>query len=108
MSAIAAVTPSVSPTLQVYERLRSAYRGDPFPTRAQREGWLERLEAMIRSNQEAFVEAINADFMGRSRHETLMADVLVTAGGAKEARKHVGEWMQKRPVRPKWWFLPST
>lgn len=102
------LSPSVSPTQQAYDRLRSAYRVNPFPTRAQREDWLERLEGMIRANQEVFVDAINSDFMGRSRHETLMADVLVTVGGVKEARKHVGAWMQKVPVRPKWWFLPST
>ncbi len=63
---------------------------------------------MIRTHQEAFVDAIDADFMGRSRHETLLADVLVTLGGVQEARKNVGAWMQKKAVRPKWWFLPST
>jgi coniferyl-aldehyde dehydrogenase len=97
-----------SPTVQAYDRLRAAYRTQPFPTRAQREDWLERLEQMIRTNQEVFVEAINADFLGRSRHETLMADVLVTLGGAQEARRNVGSWMQKKSVRPKWWFLPSS
>src|SRR5687767_1560355 len=99
--AAAAIAPAASPTVQAYDRLRSAYRVNPFPTRAQREDWLDRLERMIRAHQEAFVDAINADFLGRSRHETLLADVLVTVGGVKEARKHVGQWMQKVPVRPK-------
>ena len=34
--------------------------------------------------------------------------MLVTVGGVKEARKSVGTWMQRTPVRPKWWFLPSS
>ncbi len=105
-STAAALSPS--PTQQAFERLRSAYRLNPFPTRAQREDVLTRLEGMLRSNQEAFVEAINADYLGRSRHETLLADVMVTMMGVKEARKQVGAWMQKRAVRPKWWFLPSS
>ena len=64
MSAAAeTVLPSASPTHQAYERLRAAYRINPYPNRAQREDWLERLETMIRSNQEVFVDAINADFM---------------------------------------------
>ena len=93
---------------QAYERLRSGYRANPFPSRAQREDWLERLEGMIRVHQEAFVTAISADFLGRSRHETLLADVLVTLDAVRDARKHVGQWMQKVPVRPKWFFLPSS
>ena len=98
----------MSPTQQAYDRLRSAYRSNPFPSRQQREDLLERLERMMRVHQEAFVDAINADFLGRSRHETLLADVLVTLGGVQEARKNVGEWMARKAVRPKWWFLPST
>ncbi|MBS1151053.1 MAG: aldehyde dehydrogenase, partial [Myxococcaceae bacterium] len=109
MVSAAAVIPAVpSPTHQAYQRLRSAYRVNPFPTRAQREDWLERLEAMIRANKDAFVEAINADFLGRSRHETLLSDVLMPLGAAQDARHKVGEWMQRQPVRPKWWFLPAS
>lgn len=101
-------SPAGSPVQHAYDRLRAAQRANPFPTRAEREDRLERLEKMIRTHQETFVHAINADFGNRSRHETLLADVLVTLDGVRDARKHVAGWMQRQPVRPKWFFLPST
>jgi coniferyl-aldehyde dehydrogenase len=98
---------SGTPVQHAYDRLRAAYRVTPFPSRAERENRLDRLEQMLRANQEIFIDAISADFGHRSRHETLLADVMITLEAIREARKHVGEWMQREPVRPKWFFLPS-
>jgi coniferyl-aldehyde dehydrogenase len=104
----AATLQSPTPVQQAYERLRAAQRANPYPSRADREDRLERLEKLILRHQEDFVQAISADFGNRSRHETLLADVMVTLEGVRTARKHVGEWMQRQAVRPKWFFLPSS
>ena len=105
-----AATPFValSPVQQAYDRLRAAQRANPYPSRADREDRLERLEKMIRIHQEDFVQAISADFGNRSRHETLIADVLIALDGVRDARRQVRTWMEPQAVRPRWFFLPSS
>jgi coniferyl-aldehyde dehydrogenase len=90
-----------------YERLRAAYQVEPFPSREQREERLERLERMVLEHREAFIAAIDADWQGRSRHETLQVELLVSVLAARDARRALGAWMKPRSVRPKWFFFPS-
>ena len=63
------------PVLESYDRLRRAQAASPYPSLAEREDWLARLERVLVDNAERFVAAIDADFGGRSRHETLLADI---------------------------------
>ncbi len=79
------------------DRQRRAFEAAPFPTAAQRQSTLRRLEQLVRDHQEAIVEAIAADFGSRSRVETIVSEVLPSISGAAYARRHVAGWM--RPVR---------
>lgn len=97
-----------SPVRKAYERLRAGFRVAPFPSLEERQDRLKRLADLVRRHQEAFLVAIDADFGGRSRHDSLMADVLVTLDAVRFAQAHVAQWMQRQPVRPAWFFLPST
>jgi coniferyl-aldehyde dehydrogenase len=58
---------------------------------------LSRLDAAVRRNREAVVEACSRDFGRRARIETLAADVMVTLDEIKHARKNLRRWM--RPQR---------
>jgi coniferyl-aldehyde dehydrogenase len=90
------------------DRQRTAFGAAPFPTAAQRQGRLRQLEAALRANQEAVVDAICADFGNRSRVETILSEVLPTLAASAHARRHLAGWMrpQRRAVAMN--FKPAT
>lgn len=76
---------------------REAYLADPVPDPARRLADLKQLERFVREQQEAICEAISADYGHRSRHETLLTEVLPVLQSIHHARKHLRRWM--RPQR---------
>lgn len=101
---------STSPDVSLREtlrRLRAAQRARGAPTYEARIDALQRLEDVLKRRQDEIASAISADFGNRSRHETLLADVFVTIGEIRYARKHLREWMtpQRRSVSAP--FLPA-
>lgn len=81
-------------TLQIQ---RDAYLADPVPSYARRLADLKQLERFVREQQEAICAAISADYGHRSRHETLLTEVLPALQAIHHARKHLKRWM--RPQR---------
>jgi acyl-CoA reductase-like NAD-dependent aldehyde dehydrogenase len=90
-----------------FDRLREAYAREPYPTAAVREDRLDRLVRLIERHTEDFAVAIDADFAGRSRHETLLADIFPTLEGAKQARREVSKWMKAQSAPMLWLLLPA-
>lgn len=87
----------LSSTLQ---RQRDAYLAHPIPSYQERVGDLRTLQRFVRDHMDALVEAISADYGHRSRHETLMSEVLPTLDGIDHVVSHLRHWMkpQRRPV----------
>jgi coniferyl-aldehyde dehydrogenase len=79
-----------------FDRLKQAHLRGAFSYQ-QRIELLSRLDAAVRRNREAVVEACSRDFGRRARIETLVADVMVTLDEIKHARKNLRRWM--RPQR---------
>jgi coniferyl-aldehyde dehydrogenase len=79
---------------------REAFMKAGAPSVEQRLESLEKLQRILVDNQEAFADAINADFGTRSRLETLQAEIFVTVEAIKHARKHLRGWMkpERRPI----------
>jgi len=79
---------------------RHAYHADPNPSRASRMHSLRQLRRLIAENTDALCSAICADYGHRSRHETLLTEVLPALSSIDHAMKHLKRWMrvQKRPV----------
>ncbi len=105
--AIATLRVEEPPVQRAYEKLRQGYVRDPYPSRAERIDRLERLERLLVTRREDFVRAADADFGGRCRQETLLADIVVPLESTRAARKQVGQWMQAQAVSPSVYFLPS-
>ena len=84
----------------ILARQRAAFMASPRPNAEQRRENLRKLEGMVKRNQVAIADAINADFGNRSRPETVLSEIMGTLGAAAHARKHLGGWMrtQKRAV----------
>lgn len=97
---------SVPSVQRAYERLKQAAVG--APSFDERDDRLERLERLMVERREDFVRTISEDFGRRARVETLSTDVLLTVDAIRYARRHLGEWMKRRPVRPHPFFLPSS
>jgi len=79
---------------------RKAYHANPNPDLEQRKKDLSTLKSMLSENREAIVDAISKDYGNRSRHETLLAEIIMVLDGFKFASKHLKKWMktQKREI----------
>ena len=89
------------------DKLREGHRKAPFPSYEQRVAALDKLEKMLLGHKDAIADAIAKDFGGRSRHETLIADVFVTLGAIHHARDHLRDWLEPEPRDVGWAFLPA-
>ena len=96
-------TPS-GPLRESFERQRAA--PGSLGLDARREA-LATLGRLLRDNADAFCAAIDRDFQGRARQETLLLELFPSYGAIKHARRHVKRWMrpQRRPTN--FWFLPG-
>jgi coniferyl-aldehyde dehydrogenase len=97
----------VPPELQaIFDRLRAA-ASDGSPGYRERLATLDALLAGIRARIPDIAAAANADYGGRSRHETLIAEVYLTVSNIKYTRRRLKRWMrpQRRPVS--WPFKPA-
>ena len=92
---------------RLLELQRRAFAADPLPGRALRIDRLQRLRAMVEKHEAGFAAAIAADFGGRSRHETLVAEVFVVVAAAKHAVRHVGRWMRMRSAPIALYYRPG-
>lgn len=79
---------------------RAAYLANPIPTLAQRKADLLKLKAFVQDNRDGLVEAVNADYGNRSRHETLFTEIFTVVDGVDHVLKHLKQWMkpQRRGV----------
>ena len=100
-----AATPitDLAPTL---ERLRVAQAANP-PDLTQRRDDLLRLRTAFKARQQDMLDALNADFGNRSRHESLLTDAMTVLSEIDHTRRRLKRWMkpQRRPVD--WLFLPG-
>ncbi|PWB31745.1 coniferyl-aldehyde dehydrogenase [Pseudomonas sp. SDI] len=83
----------------VFEQQRSAFAGLPMPPAAQRRQWLKSLRELLLAQQAALIEAISQDFSGRSADETLLAELMPSVQGIRDAERHLARWM--KPSRRK-------
>ncbi|HMA49002.1 MAG TPA: aldehyde dehydrogenase family protein [Magnetospirillaceae bacterium] len=81
---------------QAFARLREASRADPYPGPEIRRAMLRGIETALAKRKDAIVAAVDKDFGGRLRHETLFAEIYVTIEAFRHARRHVKGWMKRR------------
>lgn len=80
------------------EAQRTAFVRQPRRPLADRRGDLQAIERLVLDNETAIADAIDADFGGRSRNETRLVEIAVTAQAARNARRHLGRWMAPKTV----------
>lgn len=92
---------------RVFALQKKAYAENPFPSYDQRIANLDKLIRLTEANEAKFIDAINADFGNRARHETIIAEIVVTVSGAKLAKKNLKKWMRPRGVATPPHMLPA-
>jgi coniferyl-aldehyde dehydrogenase len=83
---------------RLFDLQRRAFRAEPYPSIETRRARLDALVRAVEGNEARLVDAVNADFSNRSRHETIVAEIIVSVSAAKAARKHLAQWMRSRTV----------
>lgn len=86
---------------------KAAYRRSPHPSPAERREHLQRLERALFAAQDDLARALDADFGGRCRYEVLFSELFVSLNAIRHARKHVKQWMAKRPRKIDWPLQPA-
>lgn len=80
------------------EAQQAAFAQAPRRSLVDRRRDLAIVEALVLENEDAIAEAIDADFSRRSRNETRLLEIAVTAQAARHARKNLPRWMKVRTV----------
>ncbi|BCG77707.1 coniferyl aldehyde dehydrogenase [Mesorhizobium sp. 113-3-3] len=86
---------------------RAAFERQPFPDLSVRKDRLKRLLALTERHEADICAAIDADFGGRSAHETRLAELFVVRAGIRHTLSHVKGWMRERRVATTLPFLPG-
>jgi coniferyl-aldehyde dehydrogenase len=95
--------PDLAPMLA---RLRAAHQART-PDYLQRRDDLRRLKAALLRRLDEMVAATDADFGGRARHETLLADGMTTITDIGYTLRHLRRWMRPRRRAMNLAFLPA-
>ena len=90
-----------------FRKLRRAAEADPFPSLEARKASLRQLLALTQEHEAAICAAIDADFGGRSHHETRLAELVVVRAGIRHALSHLSSWMAERRVPTAMPFRPA-
>jgi len=92
------VTETCKMIRSVIEAQRVAFARQPRRALADRQRDLQAIERLALDNESAIADAIDADFGGRSRQETRLLEIAVTAQAARHARKALATWIKPRRV----------
>lgn len=95
------------PLADLFGAQREAAARRPQASYAERIDRLERLLALTEEPERQWVEAIDADFGGRSAHETRLAELFVVRASLRHARASLARWMRTRRVATGLHFLPG-
>lgn len=95
------------PLVEAFARQRQAFdRRGGLPVAERRSG-LATLRALVRDKADDFARAIAEDFGGRSRHETLIAEIGVVLGAVDHALPRLKAWSRPERVDVGWRFWPA-
>jgi coniferyl-aldehyde dehydrogenase len=91
----------------VLEKMQKANRKAGAPDYDLRIKNLEKLEKAVLKHKDEITRAVSNDYGNRSKHETLIAEILTTLNSIKHARAHLHEWMEPEPRETWWAALPA-
>lgn len=88
-------------------KLKAAQRKQGAPSYDKRIEHLDALRRVLVAKREEIAKVISSDFGGRSRVESLVAEIYVTVTGIDYAKERLHEWMEIEPREVAWTFMPG-
>ena len=61
----------------------------------------------LHAREKELLRSVSDDFGGRAHEETLSLELFPLYDQIRHARRHLGRWMRRRPVRSAWFLQPS-
>ena len=95
-------------TGRVLAEQKQAFSRNPLPSLTERRDNLTRLKKTLMAHQEQLCEAIDKDFNGRSRDETLIAEIIPSVQGINYALGNLKDWMQPERRHVSVLFQPAS
>jgi len=92
---------------RIFAAQQAAFRQAPWPGAKARVSHLYRLREGLKTYEKIIIEAIDADFEGRSADETLLAELFPSMEGLAYAARHVAGWMKPSRRTPGLMFRPA-
>lgn len=92
---------------QLFLAQKSAFRSNSFANLDTRRDRLKCLLRLIDTNAEAFIQAIDEDFGGRSTHETRLTEIHIVRSAILQAQAKLQRWMSTKKIRTALAFLPG-
>lgn len=83
---------------RIFSLQKKGFAAEPYPSHATRVARLDALIHATQSNEKRIIDAVNTDFSNRSRHETLVAEIIVSVSAAKAVKHNLKRWMRPRSV----------
>jgi coniferyl-aldehyde dehydrogenase len=91
---------------RLFDKQRAAFRRGA-PAYRQRIAALKSLEAAVIDRKDELVRAMDEDFGGRARQETLALELAPLVEGIRHTRRHLASWMKPRRVSAGINFFPA-
>ena len=90
------------------EKQKAAFLKDPNPSYHERVVRLKALEKALLANKEALLNALDEDFNGRAKSESLLTEFMPNLGNIRYTVKRLNKWMKpsKRKLSPQ--LLPAS
>jgi len=82
-----------------FDKQRAAYLAHQNPGFDERVADLRAMHRLLVENREQLIEAVDKDYGGRSRFETIFAELLFGQEGILDAIKHLKRWMKPQKRR---------
>ncbi|MBI1947688.1 MAG: coniferyl aldehyde dehydrogenase [Deltaproteobacteria bacterium] len=93
---------------RAFARLQQGFANERYPSLRTRLDRLTRLERALQRSSDDIVAALDADFRGRSRVESLMIALLLPILSLRHTRRRLSTWMKPEKVNPAWYLRPSS
>ena len=104
---VSSIDTEITRLKELFSRQKSAFSNNPMPSAEQRIGHLKALKDITIKYQDQLAAAVNVDFSGRSKDETLLAEILTSVEGINMAIKKTRKWMKPSKRSVGMLFAPS-
>lgn len=93
---------------EAFGKVRAAWTTDGALSIPARCGVLKALRASLLERSDDYVEAISADFRGRSKHETLLMEIAVVISAIDYTLPRIKRWARPSSIRLGWPIWPAN